>query len=122
RERRGLETPVLLEIVRAGAALATAVIENAQTALAAATHQLPILEIVRRQLARVDGVSRVIRQHFIAEIKAKYAAERSRTRIDDSQHLAAISENLGQLREVSARKWRRAVTMDIVRIKCEKTV
>src|SRR5512139_3205168 len=45
-QRRRLEAPVLLEVERAGAALAAAVVEELVAPLAGATHQLPVLEVV----------------------------------------------------------------------------
>src|SRR5690606_26552458 len=55
-EWRRLEAPVLLEAERARAALAAPVVEYARPAVGAAAHDLPVLEVVRGELARRDHV------------------------------------------------------------------
>src|SRR5215470_8046367 len=72
-QRLRVEAPVLLEVERAGAALAAAVVEDPATALAAAAHQLPVLEVVRRELPRVDVIPGVVRQHLVTEIEGEHA-------------------------------------------------
>ena len=75
-KRLRLETPVLLERVRAGADLAAAVVEDLATALAGAPHQLPVLEVVGGEIARGQVVAGVIRQDLVAEIEAEHARQR----------------------------------------------
>ena len=79
-KRRRLEAPVLLEVERTGAALAASVVEDARAALAGAPHQLPVLEVVGGEIARVRGVAGVVRQHLVAEVEAHHAAQRSAVR------------------------------------------
>src|ERR1043166_9949365 len=72
-QRLRLESPVLLEVERAGAALAAAVVEPLEAALARASHQLPVHEVVAAKLTRQCGAAAVVRQHLVAEIKTQHA-------------------------------------------------
>src|SRR4030095_10245840 len=58
RERRRLKPPVVLERERPGIALAPAVVEHAQSALASAAHELPVLELVGGGGTRFDAIAR----------------------------------------------------------------
>src|SRR5205823_6558895 len=96
----------------AGPALAAAVVEEAQTPLARAPHDFPVLEIVRGELARVGGVAGVIGQHLVPEVEAKHAAHRPALRVGYREDLAIFAEHGRQAREVAFCERRRAVTMD----------
>src|SRR3954462_455846 len=71
-ERCRLETPVPLEVVGAGSLLAAAEVEDADASLARAAHQLPVLEVIGREIARLGAVTGVVREHFALEIEAQY--------------------------------------------------
>src|SRR6516165_1906956 len=87
-QRYGLESPVLLELERPRAPLAPSIVEHLESTLARAAHELPIFEIVAGEFARGRVVARVVGQHFVAEIEAQYAAQRSPARVDDGQDFA----------------------------------
>src|SRR3954463_16464715 len=102
-ERRGLETPVPLEVVGAGSLLAAAEVEDADAALARAAHQLPVLEVVRREIARLGAVTGVVRGHFVLEIEAQYRRQRFTSGRDDGHDLGVRAEGRAQGLEVALR-------------------
>src|SRR6185312_1245796 len=74
-QRRGLESPVLLEREGPGVALAAAVVEQAAATRDRMPHQLPVLEIVGGEVARRLVVARVVRQHLVAEVERQHARQ-----------------------------------------------
>src|ERR1044071_8183635 len=75
-QRDGLETPVLLEVEGTGPLLAAAEVENADALLAGAAHQLPVLEVVGREIARLRAVAGVVRKDLIPEVEAQHGGQR----------------------------------------------
>src|SRR5438552_4082077 len=110
REGRGFEAPVFLEVERTRSTLASSVIEHARATLTGAAHQFPILEVVRADIARGEGIAGVIGQNFVPEIEGQNAAYNVPVAIDDAENLAVIAEHPGELGEVRTRERRRSVT------------
>src|SRR5215471_1939527 len=121
-QRRGLESPVLLERERSRVAFAAAVIEYPDSALARAPHELPVLEIVGGEVARPRGVARIVRKHLVLEVEAQHTTHRFALRVEYRQYLAAIAEDGPKPREVALRQRRRAVAVNVVRVQPEETV
>src|SRR5215510_6787972 len=119
-QRLRLEAPVPLEVERARAALAPAVVEDLAAALAAAAHQLPVLEVVCRELPSVDVIPCVVRQHLVAEIEREHARHRFAFPVEDRQHLGVAAEHALERLEVAPRLRRRAMPAHVVRVEAEE--
>src|SRR5262245_12284837 len=121
-QRLRLEAPVLLEVERTGAALAPAVVEDPAAALRAAAHQLPVLEVVCREVPRVDVIPGVVRQHLVAKIECEHARHRFAFPVEHRQHLGVAAEDALERLEVAARLRRRAMPAHVVRVEAEEAV
>ena len=75
-QRLRFEAPVLLEVERSRASLRPPVIEGTQAALDGAPHQVPVLEVVGCERARLRVVAGVVRQDFVAVIKRQHRGHR----------------------------------------------
>src|SRR6185503_2541820 len=95
-ERRGLEAPVSLEVEGTGPLLAAAEVEDADASLARAAHQLPVLEVVGREIARLGAVAGVIRKHFVPEVEAQNRGQRFPLGGNDGHDLGVPAEGGAQ--------------------------
>ena len=91
----GFEAPVFLEIEGAGAALAAAEIEDAESAEACSFYDLLIHEVIPGNRAGGRGPFAVIGKNFIAKIEAQHTRNRFCT-VHDRAHFATLAEDLLQ--------------------------
>jgi len=102
-QRLGRESPVLLEVVRAGADLAAAEIEEPEPPVDAAPHQLPVHEVVALDLARQRQAPTVVRQDLVPEVEAHHRRDVA-TLVGDDETVAGGAEDRLQQPEVAAGK------------------
>src|SRR5438874_10511080 len=120
RQRRRLESPVLLEGERPGLPLAPAKVEYMQAALAGPPQQLPVLEVIRGQVARRLDVAGVIRQYFVTKIEAQHARDGLAIRFGDREYFAVPAKGAMQRFEIALRQRWRSMPMHAVRVEFEE--
>src|SRR5258706_11344231 len=120
-ERLWLKPPILLEVEGAGAALAAAVVEHAYAPLAGAAHQVPLHEIVARDLPRLLRPAAVVGEHLVAEVKGHHACNEPPVP-GHRQHLAVGAEDLPEDLEIAPGKNRGAEAVDALRVSGEESL
>src|SRR5262249_49067119 len=99
RKRLSDKPPIFLEVKGSRAALATTEIKYAGTAPTCSTHDLPIHEIIGRQVSGARGATTIVRKNFVSEMEAHNRADRPLP-VRHDQELTVISKLALQFVEV----------------------